>query len=710
MTRRTTFTALIALAVFASLAVGAAAAAGVSDIKYPKLNEIQIPKVEKVTLENGMILMLVEDHELPLIKMRAMVKAGTVYEPKDRRGLSELMSEAWRTGGTTSKSGDDIDELLEGMGSSVEGSVDYNAAHLTANSLVENFDKTLAVFVDILEHPGFSEDKIELAKTHMRSAISRRNDEPMGILMREYPKLVYGADSPYARQYEYADVDRLSRADLLGFHGKYFHPGGVILGVYGDFNAADMKTKLEGAFAGWQAEKVDYPAVAEVDMTLTPSVNYIEKTDIEQCFILMGHMCMRLDDPDYPSFYVMSDILGGGWTSRIFKKVRTEKALAYSAGGGLMSELDHPGPFYTFSSTKFASAHEVITLMLDEIKRITETEVTDRELELSKNGYLNSFAFKFDSVGKILERLMVYQFFGYPEDFLQRTRTAIEKVTKQDILDVARRRLHPDKMIILAVGDASKFDKPLSTLGTVNTIDITVPEPKEVLPEATQASSDRAKELASKVVAAAGGADKLLAVKNITNSFKTTVSTPNGDMVIDVKLVLAYPDRMRLDVVMPMGTMVQVLDRDKAWMSSPQGVTDLARSESDELRKQVQFDPIGILKALASGTAGAQYVGEVELDGRKVHDVLLTLGEDAVAHAYVDPESNMIVGNMRKASPAEGSVDITEVYSDFRDVSGIKMSFASVQRVGAKTVTSMKVTEIKINPALDAAAFEKPKN
>ena len=712
MTSRKTVAAGIVLAVVASFAVGTsvAIAADVSDIKYPRLNEIQMPKVEKFTLDNGMILMLIEDHELPLIKAQALIKAGTVYEPKDRRGLTDLMSEAWRTGGTTSKSGDEIDELLEGMGSSVEGSVGATVASLSANSLAENFDKTLAVFIDVLEHPGFSEDKIELAKTHMRSAISRRNDEPMGILMREYPKLVYGVNSPYARQYEYEDVDRLSRADLLSFHGKYFHPGGVILGVYGDFNAAEMRAKLESAFAGWSSTKVDYPAVPEVDMTLTPSVNYVDKTDIDQSFILMGHMCMRLDDPDYPSFYVMSDILGGGWTSRIFKKVRTEKGLAYAAGGGLMSELDHPGPFYTFASTKFASTHEVITTMLDEINRMTETEVTDQELELCKNGYLNSFAFKFDSVGKILERMMTYQFYGYPDDFLQKTRAAIEKVTKADVQAVAKRRLHPDKMIILAVGDASKFDRPLSTLGTVTAIDITIPEPKgEAVPEATQASADKAKEIVGKVVAAAGGADKILAVKSVTDASTVTVATPNGDMVVDIKIAMGYPDRMRLDIMTPMGTMVQVLNGDKGWMSGPQGAVDLQGSQIDELKKQAQFDQLSLLKALAEGTAVTQYVGETQVDGKKVQDVLMTLGEDAVAHLYVDPSTNMIVATVRRLFTAEGPTDVTETYSDFRDVSGIKMCFSSVQKTATATISSSKVTELKVNPPLDRSIFEKPK-
>jgi outer membrane lipoprotein-sorting protein len=264
-------------------------------------------------------------------------------------------------------------------------------------------------------------------------------------------------------------------------------------------------------------------------------------------------------------------------------------------------------------------------------------------------------------------------------------------------------------MIILAVGDASKFDKPLSTLGAVNTIDITIPEPKEEVPEATQESSGKAQDIIAKVIAAAGGKDKILAVKNVSDAFRATVSTPGGDMVLDAKLVLVYPDRMRLDLNTPMGTMVQVLDGDKAWMSSPQGVVDLQGSEANELRKQIQFDQLSVLKALASGSAGAQYVGQTELDGKKVHDLLVTLGDDAVIHLYVEPSSNMMVGSSRKMATMEGPADVTEVYSDFKDVGGIKMSHSSVQRTAAKTISSTTVTEMKINPAIDPGAFQKPK-
>jgi len=704
--------ALVLCAIMFCLTAAASAAqaqtADLSNIKYPRLNEIEIPKVETVTLRNGMVLMMIEDNELPLVKMKALVRVGTIYEPRDCRGVVELMGQTWRTGGTASMSGDQIDEVLEALGSSVESSLDKTAGTLSANSLTENFDKTLSIFADILMGPKFSEDKIDLAKTRMRSAIARRNDEPMGLLMREYPKLVYGADSPYARQIEYADVDKLSRKDLLDFHTRYVHPNALILGVWGDFKASDMKKKLERTFAGWKPATINYPEVPEVDMTLTPSVNYIEKTDIDQCFVLMGHLCMRLDDPDYPSFYIMSDILGSSWASRIFNKVRTEKGLAYAVGGGLMSRFDHPGAFYAFASTKFSSTYEATSTMIEEVRKITEAEVTDEELARSKEAYLNSFAFQFDSVGKILERLMTYKYYGYPEDFLQRTRTAIEKVTREDVLKVAKNRLHPDRLIILAVGDASQFEKPLASFGAVNSIDITIPEPAEAIPQATQATAERGKEILDKAVAAMGGAKRLASVERFSCDFKATVSTPGGELSLNATLALAYPDRLRLDLQTPMGAMVQVLNKDKGWMSTAQGVLELQGSQVDELKKQLQFDPIHVFKALASGSAQAQYLGEVELDSLTVSDLFVTLEDGATLHLYVRPSDYMVVGSMRRAVTPEGPTEITEVFSDFREVAGIVVSFASVQKTPTKTISSVATSEVRINPPLEKRIFERP--
>jgi len=222
--------------------------------------------------------------------------------------------------------GDQMDEALDRIGAWVETGVHEAHGEVGGGSLVETVDTVLPVFAELLMAPAFAQDKIDLAKTHLRAVIARRNDDPFEISRREILKLVYGATSPYARQYEYEDVDRLTRDDLVAFHAAYYRPDATLLAVWGDFNAAEMKDRLARAFAGWTA-RGPAPAIVQPEVRpQTPSVNYIEKKDLEQSFLLAGQLGLRLDDPDYPAVSLMSDILGGGsWTSRIFKKVRTEK-------------------------------------------------------------------------------------------------------------------------------------------------------------------------------------------------------------------------------------------------------------------------------------------------------------------------------------------------------------------------------------------------
>ncbi|MFH0778744.1 MAG: pitrilysin family protein [Candidatus Eisenbacteria bacterium] len=710
MSRRRQLTRLVAVLLFATLVpcVVLGSAEDLEKLSFPKLRDIKMPQVTEVSLKNGMTLMLVEDHELPVIQMRALVRAGKVYEPKDLNGLAELMGSAWRTGGTTSKTGDEIDELLESIGAKIEGSVEESSAELYANTLKENFDRVLGLFVDFLVGPAFREDKIDLARTQMRSSISRRNDEPMSILMREYQKLVYGTESPYARQVEYDDVDKLQRQHLLDFHRKYFHPNAVILGVWGDFKTSDMKKKIQTAFAAWSTTNITYPELPVVDVTPEPSVNYAEKKDIEQCFVLMGHIGMRLDDPDYPAFYVMSDILGGGWTSRLFKKVRSELGLAYAVGGGLLAGYDHPGPVYIFASTKFASTHQAISAMREEVSKITQSEVADNELSLAKESYLNSFAFQFDSVGKILNRLMTYKYYGYPTDFLQKTRAAIEKVSKEDVLRVAKKRLLPEKLTLLAVGDASQFDKPLSSFGTVRVVDITIPQPSEDIPEPGEASEQSGIEVMNAALNAMGGKEKVMSVGSVKSVFDVSVSTPGGELSIQMDMTFVHPDRVHIDMQTPMGPVTQVLNRNKGWMRTSQGVIDLQGSQIEELLNQVQFDVLSLFRAFAEGSANPQLLGENDFEGRKVFDVLLTTASGGTVHLYIDTDNYSVAGNLRRASTMEGPQEVTEVFSDIRDVQGLKVSFASVQRAGQKQISATVHKQLKLNPKVDPAIFERP--
>jgi zinc protease len=450
---------------------------GYKDLKYPRLGDIEIPEVERLTLPNGMRLFLVEDHELPLIGISARIRTGSIYEPADMIGLASITGTVMRTGGTTSKTGDQLDEELEQIAASVETGIGLNSGSASMSVLKEDIDTGLAILADVLMNPAFREDKIMLAKIRHRSSIARRNDNVSSIAGREYEKLIYGPDSIYARHTEYATIENITRDDLVAFHKKFFKPNNVMLAAVGDFDTKKMIEKIQKAFEGWQKADIQFPEVPKVSYEFKPTANVVRKEDINQSNIYLGHIGGLMSDPDYFALIVMNRILGGGFTGRLFKNIRSREGLAYSVFGIYSANYDFPGLFYVGCQTKSESTVYAIRAMIEEVKKITEAEVTDEELSLAKESYLNSFVFNFDTKGEIVSRLMVYEYYGYPQDFLMKTKTNIEKVTKADVLRVARKHLKPDKLQILAVGRPQDFDEPLSVFGPVNEIDITIPIP-----------------------------------------------------------------------------------------------------------------------------------------------------------------------------------------------------------------------------------------
>jgi len=447
------------------------------ELEYPKLGDIRIPEVRRVTLANGMRLFLLEDHELPLIRVSARIRVGSIYEPADKIGLAAITGTVMRTGGTTSKTGDEIDEELEAIAASVETGIGLNSGSASMSVLKEDVDTGLSILADVLMNPAFREDKIQLAKILHGSAIARRNDNVLAIASREFDKLIYGPESVYARITEYATIGNITRDDLVAFHEKYYHSNNVMLAAWGDFDTNEMTEKIAKAFKAWEKADVQPPKVPEVRYEFRSTVNVIRKDDVNQSNIYLGHIGGLRNDPDYFALIVMNRVLGSGFTGRLFKNVRSREGLAYAVFGNYSANYAFPGVFYVGCQTKSESTVYAVRAMAEEVKKMTESEVTDEELALARESYLNSFVFNFDSKGEIVGRLMTYEYFGYPSDFLEKTRENIEKVTKADVLRVAREHLSPDKMQILAVGRPQDFDEPLSVFGPVREIDITIPPP-----------------------------------------------------------------------------------------------------------------------------------------------------------------------------------------------------------------------------------------
>jgi len=448
------------------------------NLKYPPLPMVKIPEPATFTLSNGMRVFLLEDHELPIIDGFALVRTGNLFDPPDKHGLGEITAAVMRSGGTRAKPGDQLDEELENIAASVESNLGETSATVSFSALKETVDPVFAIFKGVLSEPEFRQDKIDLLLAQERSAIARRNDDAGSIAERELSSIVYGRNTPYGWQVEYADLDRIHREDLQQFHRRYYFPKNIMLAVYGDFSANEMRQKLERVFGDWKAEQPPVPSFPPVTAKAAPGIFLAEKSDVTQTFFSMGLLGGMLRDPDYPALQVACDILGSGFTSRLMTQIRTKLGYAYSIGAGWGAAYDHPGTFRIAGSTKSMTTTETIQAARTELEKMRTTEVTEQELQVAKDTVLNSFVFYFDSPSKTLNRLLMYEYFGYPRDFLLDYQKKVAAVTRADVLRVMKEHIHPEDLTIVAVGNPKDFGKPLTAAGKVEKIDLTIPEPK----------------------------------------------------------------------------------------------------------------------------------------------------------------------------------------------------------------------------------------
>lgn len=703
MTRRATFLALGAALLFPALC--AAQAKDWREIKKPALKAFAPQQPKRIALPNGLVIFLQEDHELPLIRGTARIRGGAREEPAAKVGLVSVYGQVWRTGGTKARTGDQFDDELEARGARLETGGGSDSTFASWDCLKESFDDVFATWVELVRNPEFREDKIPLAKNQLNTGIARRNDDAGQIAGREARKLGYGADSPYARVAEYATVAAITRDDLVAWHKATVHPNNVILGVTGDFDSKVMEAALRRALGSWPrgplAPRVD-PAVGDAK----PGVYFVQKDDVTQAQIRMVHKGIRRDNPDYFAVEVMNEVFGGGFSARLFSSIRSKKGLAYSVGGGVGANFDHPGLFQLSMGTKNGSAAAAIDALYEEIDKLVGTPATADELARAKDAILNSFVFRFDTKQEVLAEKMLYEFYGYPPDFLERYRAGIEKVTADDVARVARAHVHKDKLALLVVGKAQDFDRPLAGFGPVATLDITIPEGAKAAKTAA-GSTPEGRALLARVAEAMGGPARLAAVKAVQQKASMTMKTPQGEMKVDADSLLVLPDRQRQTLRTPMGEMTNVVAPGASFVSMPMGTREMPASQRDNALKEMRTNPLALAQraadpAVSARDAGTEKVGEVEAR------VLELSVDGSEVKWHVDPASGRILRTtsrtMGPAGPAEQALD----YSDWRTVDGVAFAFKRLIKRDGAEAGAIEVSEVKVNPEVDPKLFEKP--
>jgi len=431
---------------------------------------------KRIQLSNGMVIYLLEDHELPFIRLGMGFHGGRVSEPPEKAGLVSIFGEVWRTGGTKTKTGDELDDYLEARAASVETNGWQDATSINLDCLKDNFDDVFKVMLDVLRDPEFRDDKLALAKTEANSNVSRRNDSPFGIAYTQSKILLYGADSPYARINEYATIASITRQDLIEWYKRYVVPNNTMMTVTGDFDSKDMESRLRAAFESWP-RGLQFTQPKMTFQEPKPGIYFVEKSNVTASTIRMLELGTTRRDPDYYALEVFNQFFGGSLSSRLFSDVRSKKGLAYDVGGGVGIEYDHPGMTSLSMETKSNTTAASIDALLAEVDALGTNPVTPEELQRAKDAILNSYVFRFDSPDKTLRVRSDNEFFGYPPDFVDKYRAGIEAVTLADVARVAQKHIHKDRLAILVVGKAADFDRPLSAFGYVTTLDVSIPPP-----------------------------------------------------------------------------------------------------------------------------------------------------------------------------------------------------------------------------------------
>lgn len=414
----------------------------------------------RVKLANGVIAYVAEDKMLPLVNVAVLVRGGQYLEPVGKEGLAELTGTVWRTGGAGKLDAKALDEELDFLAAQLSTSVGGVSGRVSLNLLAKDLDRGLTLLMDVLREPRFEEARLAKAKEDMISEMKRRNDDSESIEDREWNRLVYGDDYWLNRLPTKASVDGITRDDLVSFHRLLANPANFVVAVAGDFDRKAMIAKLNATIGAWKATGAAVGAVPQPKGSASPGVYLVNKPEVNQGRVSIGHLGARRPLRDEAALDVANDILGGGgFTAWMMSKVRSDEGLAYSAYSDYGIGDLYPGTFRAYFQSKSSTCARAAQLTVELIGKITTTAVTQKELASSKTSFIERFPRTFESKLRTVTRYAQDDLVGLSHDHWKTYRARMGEVTESSAETAARAHIVPDRLIILVIGNVDEILK-----------------------------------------------------------------------------------------------------------------------------------------------------------------------------------------------------------------------------------------------------------
>jgi zinc protease len=683
-------------------------------------HSIKFPPYEMRTLANGLQVIAVSHHEQPVVSLRLIVRAGAAQDPDTRPGVA-AMTAALLDQGTSTKSSAQIASTIDSIGGALGTGAGPDMTSITSVVMKDSLALGLDLVADLAQHPAFASEELERQRQQALSGMRVGYDDPEFLANVVFDRLVYGLH-PYGRPQAGTPetVAALTREDLVAFHRKWFGPNNAILAVVGDVEADEAFAGAARAFGTWA--KVELPDAARAAPP-PPSrrVLIIDKPGAVQTEIRVGNIGLPRKHNDYMALDLASKILGGEGANRLHRVLRSERGLTYGASADF-NALKESGEIVAQTNTRSATTGETLRLIIDEIWKLLRDPVGDRELSGAQEYLTGSFPLTIETPSQIAMQILNAVFFGLSLNDLQTFRERVNAVSPDDIMRVSRNYLHPDKLTIVLVGDASAFVKQLPGAGfdqfdviPASELDLFSSDlrrkaastrggyhPAAYLQRADRLTADPAKPWLDKAIAAKGGLAKLKTIRTVRAETTTTVRAQTGTVTFPSTAWIEYPDRFRLDAETPGGKLAQVYADGHYWVQDASGVKEMPEEGRAPMQSAIQRD---IIRVLVKAGGGQLLVREIDSDGPLLVAVEVSGDGLSPLSLYINRD-NGLIEKARYTSGSEGRSE--ERYSDYRSVNGVQFAFHTVLKRGSLPEIERDVKTIRYNVALPAGLFVKP--
>ncbi len=706
--------------------------------------DVNFPPYQVRTLANGLQVIAVSHHEQPAVSVRLIVRAGGAQDPADKPGVAYVAA-ALLDQGTTSRNAEQIANAIDSIGGAIGAGAGTDLTFINAAVMKDSLGVGLDLVADLARHPAFAPEEIDRQRQQISSGLKVSYDDPGYLAGVVFDRLVYGFH-PYGRPDSGtpASIAAMTREDLLAYHQRWFGANNAILAIVGDVTAEEAFAGAERAFGGW-ARVEAAPVKAVEPPPPTRRVIIIDKPGAVQTEIRVGGISLPRRHADYLALDIASKILGGEGGNRLHRVLRSERGLTYGASADL-NALKDTGDLVAETNTRTATTAEALRIIVDEIFRLQKQRVQTRELADAQEYLTGSFPLTIETPGAIALQVLNAVFYGVDLDELQTYRQRVSALTVDDIQRVAQQYLHPDRLAIVLVGDASVFAKQLAGVGfdqveriPIADLDLTAPDlrrrstpafrpPKDEDRKDETASgpsdngdggrqappvaSDDLRSLIARAVSAKGGADLLRSIRTAKATGTMTVHDDRGQVQITTTTSIRYPGAFRVDAQTPRGPLVQVFTSGDAWVQDERGPRSAPRQVADDMRFNVQRDAVPMLLGLSDGRLSARKLPDVTIDGRSMTALEVQAPGMAPVTVLLDPATALIVRIGYSVTGAPGgpasTTEMEETYSDYRDIGGLKVAHKAVVLRAGKPFIERVVRRFEFNVPLDPALFTKP--